>query len=181
MANAVMLVRVCALVGAINVALLTLIVPPLLLAAVVACMFGGHAVYRQHADRSADAEVEFPNPFGFWLVVGFAVFLGLVILLGRVLGETFGAAGAIAGSAAVGIADVDSVAVSMAQLVPELLSVNQGALAILTGVAVNTVAKMVYGAVIGRGRFAAEIAIMSFGALIVGAAAAWAAFTFLAP
>ena len=58
----------------------------------------------------------------FWSVVGFAVFLGVVIVLGRAVGEWLGAAGAIVGAAVVGLADVDAVTVSLARLAPQPLS-----------------------------------------------------------
>jgi len=41
-------------------------------------------------------------------VVGFALFLGLIIVLGRAMGKTFGATGAVAGAIFVGIADIDA-------------------------------------------------------------------------
>ena len=63
--------------------------------------------------------------------------------------NTFGSAGAIIGAAALGLFDVDAVTVSMAQLVPQPLSLRDGTFAILAAVASNTLSKLVIGA--GRG------------------------------
>src|SRR5262249_37732638 len=111
----------------------------------------------------------FRIPFEFWSVVGFAVFLVLVMMLGRAVGETFGALGATVGAIAIGLADVDSVTVSVAHLAPGVLTLEHGAYAILAGAASNTVSKAAIGATIGRGRFAAEIAVMAGSGLAPGA------------
>ena len=56
-------------------------------------------------------------------------FLGLIIVLGRAVGETLGATDALAGAIFVGIADIDAITVSMARLTPETLSASHAALA----------------------------------------------------
>lgn len=161
MASAVMFIRVCAIVFATNAKLLTLVGPPLLAAAVAAAGYGLVAVYCRRPEAGAVPKVEFRNPFAFWSVIGFAVFLGAIIVIGRAVGEWLGAMGAIVGAAVVGIADVDAVTVSLSRLVPETLAMRDAAVAILAAVATDTVSKIVIGAAIGRGRFAAEIAGMA--------------------
>ncbi len=111
--------------------------------------------------------------------MGFALLLAAVIVLGRVVGESFGATGAITGAILVGIADVDAVTVSMTRLVPDTLSARQAALAILGAVASDTVSKVAIGAAIGRGWFATDIAVMASGCIAVGAAALWLTFVLL--
>jgi uncharacterized membrane protein (DUF4010 family) len=56
----------------------------------------------------------------------------------------------------------------MARLVPNTLSLEVAAYAILAAVASDTVSKVAIGAVIGRGRFAAEIAVMAPPLLVGG-------------
>lgn len=172
-ASAVMFVRVCAIVAAIGPALLPSVAPPLLAAAVVAAGHAAFAVYGRPAGAEAGGRIEFRNPFSFWSVVVFAMALGLVILLGRYLGEVFGATGAIVGAAAMGLADVDAVTVSMSRLAPDLLSPEEASLAILAAVFTNTAAKIGIGAVIGRGRFARDIAVMAVACLAAGILIAW--------
>jgi uncharacterized membrane protein (DUF4010 family) len=178
-ASAVMFVRVGAIVLAINADLIGVLAPPLLAAAVVAIGYALAAVYWRGAGEPRHGEPEFRNPFAFWSVVGFAVFLGVVMVLGRAVGDLLGAAGAIAGATVVGLIDVDSVTVSVARLAPAPLGLRDATIAILCAAASNTIVKAGIGAVIGRGRFAVEVAAMSLGCLAAGAAALWAALAIM--
>jgi uncharacterized membrane protein (DUF4010 family) len=140
--SAVMFLRVIAIVAALKPALLMLIAPTLLSATVVA---GGVAivwVYWRQAGTGQCEAVSFRNPLGFMSVVGFAVFLGAIMVLGRAVGETLGATAAIIGAVVVGAADADAATVSMARLTPEALTAEQAAFAILAGVASATVSKI---------------------------------------
>lgn len=161
-ASAVSFLRVMAIVAALKAELLTIIAPPLVAATVAAV---GYAVvtvrWRVGTGASHTASAEFANPFSFWPVVGFAIFLGVVIVLGRVISETYGGQGALLGALALGLADVDAVTVSVSRLVPEPLGPSAAGLAILAAVASNMVAKLVVGGVLGRGRFAVELAVVT--------------------
>jgi uncharacterized membrane protein (DUF4010 family) len=180
-ASAIMFLRVGAIVLAINASLLAMLAPPLLAAAAVAAGYAMVAVYGRRSEGPQGPELNFRNPFAFWTVVGFALFLGLVILVGRVAGEWLGAAGAIVSAAVVGVADVDAITVSLSRLTPQPLAVRDVSIAILAAVATNTISKVAIGGVIGRGRFAAEIAVMAVGCLAVGAGAFWATLVVVAP
>jgi uncharacterized membrane protein (DUF4010 family) len=147
-------------------------------AAVVAAGYAVASVYWGAQGRGRQRAVEFRNPFGFWSVIGFALLLGAVIVIGRVLGEQLGSTGAIIGAAAMGLADVDAVTVSMVRLVPQPLSPTVATFAILAAVLSNTVSKLVISAVVGRGRFALEVAAMSAASIAAGGAALWLALTF---
>jgi uncharacterized membrane protein (DUF4010 family) len=178
-ASGVMFLRVLALVVALNPALLVLVAPALIAAALVALGFA-LAWISWGSDGPKDyRRVEFRNPFDFLSVVAFALFLGVIIVLGRAVGETFGATGAVAGAVVVGLADVDAVTVSMLRLTPDTLSRAQAAVAILAAVASDTVSKVAIGAAIGRGWFAGDLAAMAAGCLAVGAAVAWATLALL--
>ncbi|MGD9921937.1 MAG: MgtC/SapB family protein [Pseudorhodoplanes sp.] len=179
LATAVSFSRVIAIVAALKPELLWLIGPALAAAIVVAVGYALVAAYWRRSDAGEAQTVEFKNPFGFWSVLGFAVLLAVIVLLGRALGENLGAAGAIAGALALGVADVDAVTVSMSRLTPQPLSLHEAALAILAAVVSNNVSKTGIGIVAGRGAFALEIAAMAFLCLVAGAAAYWlAALTF---
>ncbi len=175
-ATAISFLRVIAIVAVMQPVLLALIAPALAAATLVAAVYAVGAVY-WHADGSASEKpppAEFDNPFSFWPVVGFAIFLGIVIVLGHAIGETFGASGALLGAAGVGLADVDAITFSMARLVPAPLSQLAASAAILAAVASNMLSKLAIAAVIGRGRFAAEVAAMTVGCWLVGLAVLWA-------
>lgn len=174
-ASAVMFLRVCIIVFAINASLLEMVAPPLVAAAAIAVVYALTAVYwRRPRDGRAQDVTKLRNPFEFWSVIGFALFLGAVIIVGRAVGERLGATGAIAGAAVVGLADVDAITVSLARLAPQPLALREAAVAILCAVATDTVSKIAIGAVIGRGRFALEIAVMAFGCFLAGGSAVWA-------
>ena len=180
-ASAVMFLRVVGIVAALKPDLLVLVAPALIAAAVTAVGFAIAWMTWQQGDRDAYHSVKFRNPFDLLSVVGFAVFLGVIIVLGRTLGEAFGATGAVAGAIVVGLADVDAVTVSMVRLTPDTLSRAQAVIAILAAVASDTVSKIAIGAAIGRGWFAADLAVLASGCLAIGGAAAWLTFAFLAP
>lgn len=172
LASAMMFLRVMAIVAVVNASLLVLVAPVLVSACAAAVAFALLAVYVR-GDAKEQPEVRFRNPFQFWPVVGFAALLGVVIVIGRALGEAFGASGAFAVAAIVGLVDVDSIAVSMGRLVPGTLDRWSGAMAILLAVATDTISKIGIGAAIGRGAFALEIAGMALACFIAGGLAFW--------
>jgi uncharacterized membrane protein (DUF4010 family) len=178
-ATAVSFVRVIAIVAVMKPVLLTLIAPALGAALLVAIAHALASVYwRADGERHDEPPpVEYRNPFSFWPVVGFAIFLGAVIVLGRAVGEAFGAGGALVGAAGLGLADVDAITISMARLVPEPLSQVAAAQAILAAVASNMVSKLALSAGIGRGRFAGEVALMTLACWLTALAALWVALT----
>jgi uncharacterized membrane protein (DUF4010 family) len=172
-ASAIMFLRVGAIVLALEPSLLAIVAPALLAATATALAFAGAWFLRHRSEPHDHASARFRNPFDFWSVVGFALFLAAVIVLGRAVGETFGTAGAVAGAVVAGIADVDAITVSMVRLTPQTLAPAHAALAILAAVASDTVSKIAIGAVIGRGWFAADLAVMASACLLAGAAAWW--------
>src|SRR5215469_10916064 len=175
-ASAVMFLRVVGIVAVLKPELLVLVA-----AALTAVGFAVAWTIWQKASRDEYRSVKFRNPFDLLSVVGFAVFLGVIIVLGRAVGEAFGATGAVAGAIFVGLVDVDAVTVSMLRLTPDTLSRTQAVLAILAAVASDTVSKIAIGAAIGRGWFAADLAVLASGCLAVGGAAAWLTLAFVAP
>ena len=179
MASAVMFLRACAIVLALNVSLLELVAPPLLAAAsaaVVSALIG--AYWRRSVVPDAQT-FKFSNPFAFWTVVGFALFLGAVIVVGRLVGEWLGGIAAIIGAAVIGLVDVDAITVSLARLSPQPLGIQDATIAILSAVSANTFSKIVIGGIIGRGRFAVEIIAMALGCFTAGALALWTTLAIL--
>ena len=172
LATAVSFVRVTAIAGVLNPSLVVLVAPALLVGAAVAAGIALFSVYVRAARSADETQAQFSNPFGFWSVLGMAATIGVLILVGRFINARFGTAGAIAGAVAMGLFDVDAMAVSMARLMPAGPNLHVGAYALLAGVASNTLSKVVISAVIGRGWFALQIAALAAGCLLVG----WLAF-----
>jgi uncharacterized membrane protein (DUF4010 family) len=173
MASGVMFLRVFAIVLVLKPNLLVLIAPPLLAATAAAVLNALIAAYWRRSEGPEAQAFKFRNPFAFWSVIGFALFLGAVIVVGRVVGEWLGGIGAIVGAAIVGLVDVDAITVSVARLAPEPLGNQPATIAILSAVATDTISKVAIGAVIGRGRFALEIGAMALACFAAGAAALW--------
>jgi uncharacterized membrane protein (DUF4010 family) len=171
LATAISFARVTAIVTALNPALLAIVGPPLILAALAALGFCAAAIrWRDGAPRS-QPPVEFRNPFGFFSVVGMAASMGIIMLVGRILSERYGASGAGVTAAITGLFDVDAMTVAMSRLAPRVLVIEAAALAILAGVASATLGKVAIAAIIGRGRFALAVGGMSLLCVTVGALA----------
>jgi uncharacterized membrane protein (DUF4010 family) len=164
-ATVISLLRVFVIVALVNPGLLVLLAAPLGFAAAAVIGYAILLLRRQQPDDAA-APPAFRNPFGFWSVISSALLLAAVIVLGRAVGERFGAVGAIGGAAVAGLADIDAVSISMARLAPEPLSPESAAYAVLAAVASNNLCKAAIAALIGRGAFAVNMAAVSAFALL---------------
>ena len=171
LATAISFVRVAAIVSVLNPAMLYSAGPPLLAATVCARVFCVLAMRWPDGAQAAQSAVGFRNPFSFLSVVGMAVSMGLVLLLGRIVVDRFGAAGAAVTAAVTGLFDVDAMVVSMARLSPATLDVDQASLAVLIGVASATLGKVAIAAAIGRGKFALAVGALSALCVVAGAMA----------
>ncbi len=167
-ATAICFLRVLAISAALQPRLLITIGPALTGAMVTAVAFAVLRTLRPDEPHQLH-KMEFRNPFEFWSVIAFAVSLSVIMVLGRAVGEIFGPRGAIIGAVAVGLVDVDSVTVALAHLSPAPLAITSAAYAILAAAASDTVSKVGIGILIGRGWFAAEIAVMALLCLVAGA------------
>jgi uncharacterized membrane protein (DUF4010 family) len=168
LAMAISFARVLAIVTALH-PLLAWTVGPALAAAGLAAVVFALASFRRNSARSAGhARVEFRNPFGFWSVLLMAASMGVLIVLGRLIADRFGASGTVASAAAMGLFDVDAMTVSMVRLVPDSIDRTGATWAILTGVASNTLTKVVIASAIGRGRFAVGVTAASCACFLVG-------------
>jgi uncharacterized membrane protein (DUF4010 family) len=173
-ASAVMFLRVVGLVAALSPGLLPLVAPALVSASAVSAGCAVLLAFWHRSSGEADGSrraATFRNPFSLWAVVAFALFLGAVMVLSRAVGEHLGPAWVVVGAIVAGLADVDAITISLSRLTPGLLAPDHAALAILAAVASDTVSKIGIGAVIGRGRFALEIAVVAVISLVGGTAA----------
>jgi uncharacterized membrane protein (DUF4010 family) len=180
LASAVMFLRVGVIVAILKPVLVVLVAPTLFAMAVAAAGYAVAVVVWRAAGDDTRQSVQFRNPFGFWSVIGFALLLAVIIMLGRATAETFGASGAILGAAIVGLVDVDAITVSIARLTPDIMHARTAALAILAAVATDTASKIAIGAVIGRGRFALEVGVMALVCFAAGGVALWGTLSLIA-
>jgi uncharacterized membrane protein (DUF4010 family) len=158
LAMAVSFVRVTAIAAALAPKLLLPVGTPLMGACAVAALFALLRVRRRPSAPAPTAPAPFRNPFGFWSVIAMAGLMSVLIVVGRLLREHFGDSATIGGAAAMGLLDVDAMTVSMARLAPETLTPRAASMAILAGVASNTLLKILIAAAVGSIRFAFHVA-----------------------
>jgi uncharacterized membrane protein (DUF4010 family) len=169
LATGISFLRVAVLVAALAPALTALTAPALLTCAFTSAAFAFAAVKLGAGDSQAvGSGTRFRNPFGFWYVLGVAASMGVLILVGRLLYNWFGARGAVGGAAAMGLFDVDAMTVAMTRLLLERVDQGVVAGAILVGVASNTLVKVAMAIALAPGAFAKRVTVASLACLIAG-------------
>ncbi|MBY0565239.1 MAG: DUF4010 domain-containing protein [Hyphomonadaceae bacterium] len=176
LAAAVSVIRVLLFVGATAGAVLPLIGPTLATAALV--FAAAVWVLSRAADARGDSDgaTTLHSPLELMSVGRFALLLAGIIVLGRIISQTFGQAGLLPFAATAGLADVDAVTLAAGSLVRRGIEVDAAANAILIAVLVNTFAKGVIAGVTGGARYAAWY----LGAALAATAAAAAVWFFAA-
>ena len=118
-----------------------------------------------HGGRASE---KLRSPLDLASVAQFAVFLGALIVVGRIVAETFGEAGLLPFAATAGLADVDAVTLAAGSLVRGGLAPSVGAHAVMIAVLMNTLAKGGIAIVTGGWRYG----MLYFGAAFAATAAA---------
>lgn len=171
-AAAISIGRVCVLL-AITAPPLLRDAGPALVAAVLSFIGAAFAMRGLARDGSSGAAAEkLRSPLDLVSVAQFALFLGAVIVVGRIVSSTFGEAGLLPFAATAGLADVDAVTLAAGSLVRGGLEAAIGAHAVMVAVLMNTLAKGGIALVTGGWRYGA----LYFGAALaatVAAAAVW--------
>ncbi len=106
--------RVVIEVAVLNAPLLRLLWPPLAAAGAAGLLYGAYLYFSQRVED--DGEIVFKNPFELWTAIKFGLLFATVLLISRAAQVFFGDTGIYVSSLAVGLADVDAIALSMAQL-----------------------------------------------------------------
>jgi uncharacterized membrane protein (DUF4010 family) len=118
----VMFGRIIVIVGVLNMPLAERIILPMLIpvaAGLVYCFW----LYQKAGRADNAAEVSFANPFELWPAISFAVLVSVILIVSKFAQMRWGDSGVLVSSVLAGIADVDAISVSLAQL-----SLNQGGL-----------------------------------------------------
>jgi uncharacterized membrane protein (DUF4010 family) len=172
LSGAVMLLRVLAIVAVINVALAVSLGAALIAGAVVMAILAFWLIRRApEGKKKSNADLKLENPFKLMEVLRFGLILTAVMLLAVAARHLFGEAGLIGLAAISGLADVDAITLSMAKTA-QADATSGPALAILTAVGVNTIAKNGYAAYVGGKRIGLVVAAGT----VLGLAAAGAAY-----
>jgi uncharacterized membrane protein (DUF4010 family) len=136
----VMFARVLVQVGVVNLALLGRVWIPLVLAGFVGLLYCGYLFLAKRTTETAD--VNFSNPFDLMSAIRFGLLYALVLLISRAAQMYLGATGLYLSSVISGIADVNAITLSMAELSRTgVLGMDQAALAIVLATMANTLVK----------------------------------------
>lgn len=123
---------------------------------------------RQGAAPAAEAPLG--NPFEIMAVLRMALLLGAVGALARVSAAWLGGGAVLGVAALTGLADVDSITLSVPLLAPETLPARTAGLAVLVAVGTNMIAKAGYALALGGARFGALFGGGTLAGLAAGAA-----------
>ena len=173
LAWAVMFGRVLIEVAVVNRALLLVLWVPIAAAALAGLLYVGVLNYTQRSGRQE--KVIIANPFELATALKFGLLYGLILLIARVGQLYWSNTGVYLSSALAGIADVDAITLSLAQLSsqPGNVSMQTAARAIVLATLVNTGVKT--GIVIFMGSATLRRAVLP-GVLLIAAAGISAAF-----
>jgi uncharacterized membrane protein (DUF4010 family) len=176
LSSAVMALRVLAVAGVFNFALLPWLLPPLASAVLAQVFFAGILLrWGLNKDKIMAEPLQLKNPFDLGVVLGFGAILSLVMMLAKALTLWTGTATVMAFVAASGIADVDAITLSMARLGRADLAVETAALGILLALAVNSVSKAVLAIMAGGRNFGAMLVAGTAFAVAAGLGTLWLA------
>lgn len=149
---AVMMGRVLVLAGVVNMPLARALAVPLIAAALFQAVSAMLLIGRDHrlGGHGPDTLIH-RNPFLLSEVLKFGAMLAAVMLAAGIAQSIWGGSGLLAVAAISGLADVDALTLSVANMGPATAT---GVIAVLTAIGVNSVAKSIYawaagGAAIG--------------------------------
>lgn len=143
---------------------------PALAAAALAFVAGALLLYWLARSKHAGGdEAHVKSPLDLGSVAQFALFLGAVIIIGRIVADAYGQAGLLPFAATTGLADVDAVALAAGSLVRGGLDAAVGAHAVLVAVVVNTFSKGAIAFVAGGWRYAGAYLAVAGAAAAIGA------------
>lgn len=136
----VMFGRVLIEVGVLNLELLTVVWIPITAAGIVGLLY---CVYLHFSQRVSDTDtLEFSNPFDLISAIKFGLLYAVILVVARAAQLYFGETGVYISSLISGLADVDAITLSLAQLSKAGdLDMNVAAQAIVLAVIANTVVK----------------------------------------
>jgi uncharacterized membrane protein (DUF4010 family) len=169
-ACATMFVRLLVVISFVNLQFVAQIVWPFL--AMALPLFVA-ALYFTRTKSAAMEPVKLRNPLELAQAVKFAALLASILLISRAMREQWGASGLYLAATAAGLADVDAITISAAQMASDESSLQTAAVAAALATMTNTLTKGVLAGTIGGRALGMRILIPSILALIFGAAVLW--------
>jgi uncharacterized membrane protein (DUF4010 family) len=168
LASTIMAVRVAVEVGIIYPPLLRSLALPLAVMSLVGLGWAWFFYWRgQHMVTSGAAEVALTNPVELSAAVKFGLFFAGVLFGAKAANVYLGDKGVYLAGILAGVADVDAITLSMANLVREGLEPATGSTTIILGVASNTVVKSIMALLLGGWWFGRRVAT-ALGMMMIG-------------
>lgn len=169
----IMLLRVAAIALAAHPPLMTVLSWPI--AAMVLVNGAAAGLLLARSQNQTAARPVFQNPFEIIPALQMGAVVAAVMLASKALHQLAGDAGLYVVALAAGLADVDAITISAAQLAGETITVSTAAITIVLAVAANTVVKASMVAAIARGRLALLVGGALTATLAAGAVALYLA------
>jgi len=167
LAGMVSIFRVLAVLALIAPALLQAVAAPTIAAAVVFGLCGG-LLMRQKTE-TPDTPAPLGNPFDLKPLAAFAAGFGLLSMVSGWLMHQYGSGGLLLVSAIAGLVDVDVATLNAARLAGGAVPVSVAATAVLLVLAVNAVARLLYGVMAGPPAYWLRLLGATAAALAAGA------------
>ena len=166
----VMVARVGAVAAVLNPSLLATLALPL---AAGATALAGTAtmLFLRSRTETAHPVIQTSNPLALGTAIKLALVIGVITLAAEAVQRTVGDAGVLVVAAVSGVADVDAITISMANLGGHQVAMNIAVLAIALAVGVNTLSKVVMAGWVGGARIGRDVGIGSVLALVAAGAA----------
>jgi len=156
----------------LNPELFRLLIAP---AAVMALLVYAPALVFWHSQRDTETAMTSPmeNPLEVRAALSFGLLLAVVLVFGKALQSWFGETGVLALAAASGIADVDAITLSLAQMTHEDLALPVAAMGVVIAASVNSLVKGAMATAIGGRGIGARVALPLLASVFGGLLSAW--------
>ncbi len=164
LASSIVFVRVLVVVAFVDFPLATTLAVPMLTMAAVglgACAF----LYRRAGAPSTGEPLQLKNPVSLSSAFEFALIFAAVMAGSKLASHYLGSAGVYAAALVAGTADMDAIALSMAEMAEEQVPLAVAATAVVLAGFTNTVVKGVMAVALGSWGFA-RIVVISFAAIL---------------
>ena len=164
--------RMLLVASVINPALCNLLLLPVSLMALLTYL-PALVYWQTQSHTPAEAGSPLQNPLELKTALSFGLLLALVMLLGKVLQESVGAAGVLALAAASGVADVDAITLSLARMSHDDLDLQIAVTGIVIAAIINSLVKGGMATFIGGRDIGLRVGLPLLASAIGGLATVW--------
>lgn len=173
-ANGTLFPRILVISALIHPGLAARLVAPMAVMALLA--YAPSLVFwTRRGSESGDGAVKLENPLELKAALRFGAFLAAVMLLGKLLAESFGDQGVLWLAAISGVADLNAITLSVARMSQEDLAMSAAVLAITIAAATNGLVKTAVSAVVGGRGIGLHVGAPLIAGSLAGLAVAWLA------